>query len=83
MIEEDREPYAYEYSHKNGTDCIVTRAHGGNTYIGKEANDLMFEMFSRQRNLGFADIEFNNHLLIELNKRDDWYRSNRYVLQPI
>jgi len=79
-MEKDKEPFAYQYDHDNGNDFIITRASNSNTYFGKEANDLMFEMYKRQRNNDFYPNEFNNQLLIELNNRKEWARSNRYVL---
>jgi hypothetical protein len=75
---EDKEPYAYEYTNCFG-DVIITRACGSNTYIGKEASNLMFIMMRRMWNLEFTEKEFNNYLIMELNKREDWGKTNNFV----
>ena len=73
---EDKEPFAYKWNHSNGNDFIITRASGNNTYFGKIASDLMFEMQKRQRNNEFSGMEFNNKLIIELNNKSKWSRGS-------
>jgi hypothetical protein len=62
-----------EWTHQNGNSKVITRP-SGNTYIGKEANDLMFEVHARLRNCEFIEKEFDNYLIGELIKRKEWFR---------
>jgi len=59
------------WKNKNNGDKIITNP-AGNTYIGKSANDFVFNIRQRMRNGEFSEMEFDNHLLVELHKNEDW-----------
>ena len=61
------------WKHKNGLDEVITDP-SGNTYIGEISHKIIFEIYKKIREGEFMEIEFDNQLLIALNKNKDYKR---------